>query len=108
MGPQASPRQEPLVQCQSPTATHTSWWRLSSLACTSRDDWKVSRRLTLNLGLRWDKDFNMIGGSDIKNSRTYLALVAYNSPISNPYVSKIAQDDNKDFSPRVGFAYDVT
>ena len=64
--------------------------------------------MTLNLGLRWDKDFNMIGGSDIKNSRTYLALVAYNSPISNPYVSKIAQDDNKDFSPRVGFAYDVT
>ncbi len=73
-----------------------------------QDDWKVSNRLTLNLGLRWDKDFNMIGGSDIKNSRTYLALVAYNNPISNPYVSKIAKDDNKDFSPRVGFAYDLT
>lgn len=73
-----------------------------------QDDWKVTPRLTLNLGLRWDKDFNMIGGSDIANSRTYLALKSFNSPISNPYISKIAQDDNKDFSPRVGFAYDVT
>jgi outer membrane receptor protein involved in Fe transport len=73
-----------------------------------QDNWKVSNRLTLNLGLRWDKDFNMIGGADIRNSRTYQELVALNSPISNPLVSKIAKDDNKDFSPRIGFAYDLT
>ncbi len=34
--------------------------------------------------------------------------MALNSPISNPYVSKLPHDDNKDFSPRVGFAYDLT
>ncbi|HEY0564833.1 MAG TPA: hypothetical protein VGC88_04565, partial [Terriglobales bacterium] len=73
-----------------------------------QDDWKVSRKLLLNLGLRWDKDYNMIGGSDIKNSRTYLDLVTVNSPISNPYVSSIAHDDNLDFSPRIGFAYDIS
>lgn len=73
-----------------------------------QDDWKVKPRLTLSLGIRWDKDFNMIGGSDIQDSRTYLLLVELNDPLSNPYVRKIAKDDNKDFSPRIGFAYDVT
>jgi outer membrane receptor protein involved in Fe transport len=78
------------------------------LGIYGQDDWKVNKRLSLNLGIRWDKDFNFIGGADIADSRTYQELVALNNPISNPYVGKIAHDDNKDFSPRVGFAYDLT
>jgi len=78
------------------------------LGLYGQDDWKVTNRFTLNLGLRWDKDFNMIGLSDMKNSRTLQELVALNSPITNPYVNRLPHDDNKDFSPRVGFAYDLT
>jgi outer membrane receptor protein involved in Fe transport len=73
-----------------------------------QDDWKVTPRLMVNLGLRWDKDYNMIGLSDVKDSRTYQELVALNNPFSNPYVSSLPHDDDKDFSPRVGFAYDLT
>src|SRR6185312_14218422 len=36
-----------------------------------QDDWKVTNRLTANLGLRWDKDFDFIGGSKISDSRTF-------------------------------------
>ena len=69
-----------------------------------QDDWKVSRRFTLNLGLRWDKDFNLIGGGDQGNSRTYQELLA----IGDPHAASLPHDDTKDFSPRVGFAYDLT
>ena len=50
----------------------------------------------------------MIGGSTSKTAARIWISRNVNSPISNPYVDSIAQDDNLDFSPRVGFAYDLT
>ncbi len=77
------------------------------LGLYAEDDWKLTHRLNLNLGLRWDRDFNMIGSSDIKKSRTWQELVAINSPLGNQYIG-IPHDDILDFSPRVGFSYDLT
>jgi hypothetical protein len=69
-----------------------------------QDDWKVSRNVTINLGLRWDKDFDMNGGPEQAKARAYLALKA----IGSPFAGRLPQDDNKDFSPRFGIAWDLT
>jgi len=68
-----------------------------------QDDWKLTRNFNLSLGLRWDEDFNLQGGNLQALDRTYLALKAINSPYAG-----IPGNDSKDFSPRLGFAWDVT
>ena len=68
-----------------------------------QDDWKVTRRLNLNLGLRWDEDYNLNGGNTQALNRTYQELKA----IGNPYAAALPQNYGKSFSPRLGFAWDM-
>ncbi|MEG9431281.1 TonB-dependent receptor [Terriglobus sp. ADX1] len=63
----------------------------SILGLWAQDDWKLLPHFTLNLGIRWDDDLGAFtGGPKLTNG----LLV----PGGN---------DNNNFSPRVGFAWDV-
>ena len=73
-----------------------------------QDDWKVNRRLTLNLGLRYDiftpdtEQNNRLTNFDIVNLKLVYAGVNGTSDTANK------QTRWNNFSPRIGFAYDVT
>ena len=83
--------------------------KLDQLAFYFQDDWKVSPRLTLNLGLRWDANIGNL--PDQTNNRTMRIL----SQIDHPLANALTQDQDKlsretpnwkEFQPRIGFAYD--
>lgn len=71
-----------------------------------QDDWKVNRRLTLNLGLRYDlytypyEDHNNQANYDFATGTLQVAGQNGNS-------RSLINTDKNNFAPRVGFAYDV-
>lgn len=71
------------------------------LAAFAQDDWKVSSRLTLNVGLRYDINA-MSNNCCWDKNRTYQILKA----IGHPY-GALPKTDTNNVAPRVGVAWDV-
>jgi hypothetical protein len=67
-----------------------------------QDDWRLGRRLTLNLGVRYDRDINFYDQPNAANGLTGQVLRAIGSPYGG-----FARTPAKNISPRVGFAYDT-
>jgi hypothetical protein len=68
-----------------------------------QDDWKISPRLTLNLGVRYDADYGFVDSEHQQNNRVFKALKI----IGHPVGSRVVEDDKNNWSPRVGIAYDI-
>lgn len=79
----------------------------NEFAAFAEDDWKVNRRLTLNLGVRWDlftaptEKYNHVTNFDPSSDQLIYAGVngtAADVGVETPY---------HNFEPRIGFAWDV-
>jgi hypothetical protein len=66
-----------------------------------QDNWRVSRKLTLNLGLRYD--FNSVWSENHKQQRNF----DYATQSFLPTGAPAYEAPKADFAPRIGFSYDV-
>ena len=87
-------------------------YRSTTYGFYGQDDWKVTRKLTLNLGLRWDFSSNP---TEVNGDMTNLQLGPGSSLAQQIAGAKVIRvehmytDARKGyFAPRVGFAWDPT
>jgi hypothetical protein len=79
----------------------------SYVAGYAQDDWRVSSRLTLNLGLRWEYDSNLTGNSSAHDPCPNLTQQPSQPCTWMANVIDLKKiPDKKDFGPRVGFIFD--
>lgn len=80
-------------------------YTVRELSFFAQDSWRVNQKLTLNFGLRYEKQFNP--DAEVSNTAVVNLIKATTFPILGKSVDPtIIPDSQNQWGPRVGFAYD--
>ncbi len=76
---------------------------IQRLALYAEDSFRVSKKLTVNYGLRYSATYGLLdaSGRTQQDNPAYITLKALNIPL----VTGVPRDDRKQFGPRLGIAY---
>ncbi len=100
----ATPPSDPAIACSfTPAADGRFSQNVQRLGLYAQDSWRVTPRLTLNYGLRYDTTFGLLtasGRNQLQNP-AYLTLKALQIPLING----APHDYRAGFGPRLGIAY---
>lgn len=75
-----------------------------------QDDWRITKRLVLNLGLRWDLLTSPNELNGFQGAFDQIGSISPTARIANLTIQQSGQfyaNDTNNFGPRFGFAYDV-
>jgi hypothetical protein len=70
-----------------------------------QDDWRLTRRLTLNLGVRYDI---LTAPTEVAGRQSNYDLATASLRVASGNTDPLVNNNYHNFAPRVGFAYDVT
>ena len=90
---------------------HTStdlwnWWQ----SYYFNDDWKITPRLTLNLGMRYDyfQPYTQVDDKFVNIEQNGFIVAGITTPETSAYGRGLIAPDRNNWAPRVGFAYSPT
>jgi hypothetical protein len=102
----ASPQPAGVTCTATPAANGSFVQNVQRLGLYAEDSWRITPRLTVNYGLRYDTTFGLFtaSGRTQLDNPVFQTLQALDISTA-PFAQGAPQDDHKAFAPRLGIAY---
>ncbi|MBX9601540.1 MAG: TonB-dependent receptor [Bryobacteraceae bacterium] len=103
-GPTANRLDNPgIIQYQRQIGNLEAGFDQHQVAFYAQDAWKATRKLTLNLGLRWEGQYNFT--PDVSNTSLVSRLTGFTFPNGKQFDPSRIPDMTNQWMPRFGFTY---